>query len=312
MLKNLKFDYHQHMLKNLKIGTKINLLLTLVFIISIFVSGAALSSLLQQRAQIEVTNKALILIKTMNSVRTYTQNHINPLLSARLETEPAFISETVPAYSATEVFENLRKNEEYKNFVYKEATLNPTNLRDKADNFESQIVEQFRRDSNLKELSGYVTLPDDKVFYIARPLAIKDQKCLRCHSTPDQAPKSQLATYGSENGFGWKLNEVVAAQMISVPSDEVFDNAKQTWSLVMGILIAVFAVILLLINFLIKRTVIQRIRTIEKIAQKVSTGDTEATFNEDSQDEIGGLAAAFNRMRSSLEIAMKLLNQQNH
>ncbi|AFY36196.1 DUF3365 domain-containing protein [Calothrix sp. PCC 7507] len=299
------------MLKNLKIGTKINLLLMLVFIISIFISGAALSSVLQQRAQLEVTNKALILIKTMNSVRSYTQNHVNPLLADRLETEPAFIAETVPAFSATEVFENFRKNEEYKNFIYKEATLNPTNLRDKADNFETQIVQQFRRDSKLKELSGYLTLPGDKVFYIARPLAITDQKCLRCHSTPEAAPKSQLATYGSENGFGWKLNEIIAAQIISVPSEEVFDNAQQTWSLIMGILIAVFAVILLLINFLIKRTVIQRIRKIEKIAQKVSTGDTEASFDEDSQDEIGGLAAAFNRMKSSLEIAMKLLNQQN-
>ncbi|WP_017654815.1 Tll0287-like domain-containing protein [Fortiea contorta] len=299
------------MLKNLKIGTKVNLLLTIVFIVSIFVSGTALSSVLQHKAQNEVTNKALILIKAMNAVRNYTQNRINPLLAARLETEPAFIAETVPAYSATEVFENLRKNEEYKNFLYKEATLNPTNLRDKADNFETQLVERFRSNTNLKELSGYRDFAEGKVFYIANPLVITDQKCLRCHSTPEQAPKSQLATYGTENGFGWKLNQIVAAQVISVPSEEIFDNAKQTWSLITGILIAVFAVILLLINFLIKKYVVQRIRKIEKIAQQVSTGDMDASFEENSQDEIGGLAAAFNRMKSSLEIAMKLLNQKN-
>lgn len=298
------------MLKNLKIGTKVNLLLIVVFIVSIFVSGAALSSVLQQKAQNEVTNKALILIKTMNSVRNYTQNRINPLLEARLETEPAFIAETVPAFSATEVFENFRKNDDYKNFLYKEATLNPTNLRDKADNFEAQLVERFRSDTKLKELSGFRAFPEGKVFYIARPLAITDQKCLRCHSTPEQAPKSQLATYGSENGFGWKIKDIITAQVISVPSEEVFDNAQQTWSLLMGILIAVFAVILLLINFLIKTFVLQRIRKIEKIAQKVSTGDMDASFDENSQDEIGGLAAAFNRMKSSLEIAIKLLNQK--
>jgi HAMP domain-containing protein len=298
------------MLKNLKIGTKVNLLLIVVFIVSIFVSGAALSSVLQQKAQSEVTNKALILIKTMNSVRNYTQNRITPLLAARLETEPAFIAETVPAFSATEVFENFRKNDDYKNFLYKEATLNPTNLRDKADNFEAQLVERFRSNTKLKELSGFRAFPEGKVFYIARPLAITDQKCLRCHSTPEQAPKSQLATYGSETGFGWKINEIIAAQVISVPSEEVFDNAQQTWSLLMGILIAVFAVILLLINFLMKTFILQRIRKIEKVAQKVSTGDMDANFDETSQDEIGGLAAAFNRMKSSLEIAMKLLNQK--
>ncbi|MEA5503641.1 DUF3365 domain-containing protein [Halotia wernerae UHCC 0503] len=300
------------MLNNLKIGTKFNLILMLVFLVSIFVSGAVLSRVLEQKAQNEVTSQAQILIKTMNSVRSYTQNHVNPLLASRLETEPVFIPETVPAFSATEVFETLRKNEEYQNFLYKEATLNPTNLRDKADSFETQLVKRFRNEPRTKELSGFRTLPEGQVFYIARPLAITDQKCLRCHSTPDQAPKSQLTTYGTKNGFGWQLNEIIAAQIISVPSEDVFQNAHQSWLLIMGLLITIFAVVILLINFLIKKTVIQRIRKIEKIAQKVSTGDMSADFEEKSHDEIGGLAAAFNRMKSSLKIAMDILNQQNY
>ncbi|MBW4563032.1 MAG: DUF3365 domain-containing protein [Mojavia pulchra JT2-VF2] len=299
------------MYKNLKIGTKFNLLLILVFIISIVVSGTALSSLLQQRAQNEVAAKALILIKTMNSVRKYTQERVNPLVAPRLETEPVFIPETVPAFSATEVFENLRRNEEYKNFLYKEATLNPTNLRDKADSFETQIVERFRNNPKLQEIADFRNVPEGKVFYIARPLAVTQQSCLRCHSTPDVAPKSQLTTYGPNNGFNWKLNEIVAAQIISVPSQEVFNNAQQTWVWIMGLLIGIFAIIVVLINFLIKKTVIQRIRRIEKIAQKVSTGDMNAEFNDDYKDEIGGLAAAFNRMKYSLKIAMEMLNQHS-
>ncbi|MBH8563590.1 DUF3365 domain-containing protein [Nostoc sp. CENA67] len=300
------------MLKNLKIGTKFNLILMLVFLVSIFVTGLALSRVLEQRAQNEVTSQALILIKTMNSVRSYTQNRINGLLAPRLATEPAFIPETVPAFSATEVFEYLRKNPEYENFLYKEATLNPTNLRDKADNFEAKLVEQFRQNPKTPEISGFRDFPDGQVFYIARPLAVTQQSCLQCHSTPDQAPKSLLATYGTENGFGWKLNDIIAAQIISVPSEDVFANANRTWKLIMGLLVAIFAIVVLLINYLIKKTVIQRIRKIEKIAQQVSTGDMSADFAEQSHDEIGGLAAAFNRMKASLEIAMNLLNQQNH
>lgn len=299
------------MLKNLKIGTKFNLILMLVFLVSILISGFALSRVLEQKAQNEVTSQALILIKTMNSVRSYTQNKINGLLAPRLATESAFIPETVPAYSATEVFENLRKNPEYKNYLYKEATLNPTNLRDKADNFETKLVERFRQNPKMQEISDFRDFPDGQVFYIARPLAVTQQSCLQCHSTPDQAPKSQLATYGTENGFGWKLNEIIAAQIISVPSEDVFASANQTWNLIMGLLVAIFAIVVLLINYLIKKTVIQRIRKIEKIAQQVSTGDMSADFAEKSHDEIGGLAAAFNRMKASLEIAMNLLNQQN-
>nr|AAF44655.1 sensor protein [Nostoc sp. PCC 7120 = FACHB-418] len=299
------------MLKKIKIGTKFNLLLTIVFIISIVVSGAALSSILQNRAQTEVISKALVLLNTMTSVRQYTQDRVRNLLLPQLETQAAFIPETVPAFSATEVFENLRKNEQYQNFFYKEATLNPTNLRDKADSYEAAIVERFRKNPSLPEIASFRTLPEGTVFYIARPLAVKEQSCLQCHSTPEKAPKSQLVTYGSENGFGWQLNEIVAAQIISVPSEEVFNNAQSTWLGIMAFLVVIFAIVVMIINFLIKKTVIQRIRKIENIAQRVSTGDMSAEFEDKTNDEIGGLAAAFNRMKYSLTIAMDMLNKQN-
>ncbi|MBC1258220.1 c-type heme family protein, partial [Trichormus variabilis] len=275
------------------------------------VSGAALSSILQNRAQTEVISKALVLLNTMTSVRQYTQDRVRNLLLPQLETEAAFIPETVPAFSATEVFENLRKNEQYQNFFYKEATLNPTNLRDKADTYEAAIVERFRKNPSLPEIASFRTLPEGTVFYIARPLAIKEQSCLQCHSTPEKAPKSQLVTYGSENGFGWQLNEIVAAQIISVPSEEVFNNAQSTWLGIMAFLVVIFAIVVIIINFLIKKTVIQRIRKIENIAQRVSTGDMSAEFEDKTNDEIGGLAAAFNRMKYSLTIAMDMLNKQN-
>ncbi|MBD2532768.1 DUF3365 domain-containing protein [Nostoc flagelliforme FACHB-838] len=298
-------------LKNLKIGAKFNLLLILVFIVSILGSGVALSSVLQGRAQNEVTSQAQILIQMVNAVRDYTQNRIDPLLEPRLETNPTFIPEVVPTFSSKEVFENFRKKFEYKNFFHKDATLNPTNLADKADKFETQLVERFRREPNTLEITGFRNLSQNEVFYIARPLKITQAKCLRCHSTPDQAPKTQLATYGSENGFGWQLNQIVSAQIISVPSQEIFANAKRTWILIMGLLITIFAIVVFLINFLIKKYVILRIRRIEKIAQKVSVGDMSADFEESSNDEIGGLAEAFNRMKASLKIAMEMLNNQS-
>lgn len=298
------------MLRNLKLGTRFNLLLLLVFIFSVSLSGVVLSRVLEQKAQEEVTSKALTLMQTMTAVRSYTSTHVNPLLAPRLETESVFIPETVPAYAATEVFENLRSNEGYKNFFYKEATLNPTNLRDKVDTFEAKIVERFRQESGTKELSDFRNLPSGRVFYIARPLAITKESCLRCHSTPEAAPKSQLATYGTENGFGWKLNEIVAAQIISVPADEVFASAKQSLSLAMGIFIGIFAVVIITINFLLKQTVIQPVRKIAHLAKEVSTGKITDDFEQSYNDEIGILGASFNRMKSSLEIAMKMLNSQ--
>jgi len=298
------------MLKNLKLSAKFNLFLMLIFVFGVLMSGWSLSNLLERNSQNEVASKALILLETMNSVRNYTSNQVNPELAARLETEEQFLPQTVPAYSAREVFEIFRSKQGYNNFFYKEATLNPTNSIDQADDFETKIVERFRSQSGLKELTGFRSRPSGDLFYVARPLAIGQESCLRCHSTPEAAPKSQITTYGRENGFGWKLNEVVAAQIMSVPASEIISSSRHSLSLVMGIIIGVFTVAILLINFLLRRTVIHPLKQMAHQAKEVSTGNMQGEFEHDANDEIGVLAASFNRMKLSLEMAMNMLNQR--
>jgi HAMP domain-containing protein len=295
-------------IKNLKLESKFNAFLLMIFIIGLILTSSLLYSLLERNAEAEVSSRAKLIVQTMNSIRDYTTSNIQPLLNERLEVEPAFIPETVPAFSATEVFQKLRKNDAYRSFFYKEATLNPTNLRDKSDSFETTLVDKFRAEAATKELSGFRDLPSGKVFYIARPLSIKKDSCLRCHSTPDRAPKSQIATYGSENGFGWKLGDIVAAQVISVPAEEILANAQDALKIVMAVLLAVFGAILVAINYLLRRTVIQPIKNMVKTAEAVSLGDMDADFEHQSQDEIGLLSNAFSRMKSSLQISLKLLN----
>ncbi|GAA6622626.1 DUF3365 domain-containing protein [Scytonema sp. NUACC26] len=296
----------------MKIETKINILFAIVFTIGIIVSGIVSSKLLQENAQQQVTAKAQILIQVMNSVRNYTNKRINPLLESRLQIEPAFIAETVPAFSAIQVFEDLRNNPTYKDFFYKEATLNPTNLRDKADSFEAELVNKFRKNKNTKEISGYRQFPEGENFFIAYPLAVTQQSCLQCHSTPEAAPKSQIASYGSFNGFSWKLNEIIAAQVIYIPASQILSSAQRSAYVLIGALIIIFAIILFLINLLLRRTIIQRIKKMAKVAEKVSTGEINSDFEKQSNDEIGALAAAFNRMKKSLEIALKILEQQTY
>jgi hypothetical protein len=204
------------MLHNLKLGTKFNLLLVTLLLIGILISGTALAAILNRSAESQVTNKALILIQAMNSVRDYTSTQVNPLLKERLKTEPEFLPQTVPGYSAREVFEKLRSNKEYSDFFYNEATLNPTNRRDLADDYEKGLIERFRGDRELKELTGFRTFPGGNLYYIARPITVKNQSCLECHSTPEAAPKSLIATYGRNGGFGWQLNEIVGA-LVKLP-----------------------------------------------------------------------------------------------
>ncbi len=299
--------YFKSILNNLKLGKKFTILLFLVFLGGIAISGSALAAILNYNAQNQITSEAEILFKTMNSVRNYTNTQVLPALAGQLKTE--FLPQSVPAYSAREVFENLRTDKDLSEYFYKEATLNPTNLRDKADRFETEIVESFRYNPNGKDLRGFRSSPGGELFYIARPIPITEASCLECHSTPDRAPKSMIERYGTANGFGWELNEIVGAQIIYVPASQIFQIARQSFVLVIGIVVVIFAAAIFLVNLWLKGYVILPINRMTKVAQQVSTGDMEAEFEQQSNDEVGSLAKAFTRMKRSLAIALKSLEQ---
>lgn len=294
----------------MKIGTKVNLILVIVFVVGLLISGTALSKVLENKTENEVSSKALMLMQTANSVRQYTNDRVQPLLLPKLDTQEQFIPESVPTYSVREVFELFRKQKDYSNFLYKDATLNPTNLRDKADEFETNIVKEFRKNLASVTTSGFRTISGEKLFYTAQPFKIEQESCLRCHSTPENAPKSQLNTYGKEHGFGWKLNDIVAAQIIYVPAQDIFNSANRSFLIVLGVLITIFTVIVAVINLLLKQTVLKRIKRIATVAEQVSVGDMDANFGKQDKDEIGALAEAFNRMKYSLEIALKMLGNK--
>lgn len=295
------------MLKNLKLRQKFSIALILILIAGITLSGITLSAALRKNAKNEVTATALLLMSTMNSIRDYTSEQVKPQLVDRLDAE--FLPETVPAYSAREVFETLRKESDYTEFFYKEATLDPTNLRDKADSFEADLVEQFRDNPDKNELQGFRTTQGRKIFYIARPIEIKKTSCLECHSTPEKAPQSLIDFYGPDNGFGWKEGEIVGAQMISVPASTVINKSNRAAFTLVSIVSGVFALVLLLINWLLSRQVVRPLNQMAKVADEVSRGHLETEFKITSNDEVGSLAKAFTRMQRSLLLAMERINR---
>ena len=294
------------MFKNLKLGLKLNILLATILLFLTVAMGFILSRVLQNYAEEVVAERAVMLMETMNSVRNYTSTQINPELADRLEKEEVFLPQTVPAYSAREVFEDLRDREEYSQFFYKEATINPTNVRDKADKFEQEIVGSFKN-TPQKQLQGFRSIPGGEIFYIARPIKITKESCLRCHSDPKAAPASLITSYGDRNGFGWKLNEIVGAQMISVPSDRVLSTANRLRYLVLS-RIALFLLIAgILLNLFLKFAVTEPLKKMSNSSRQLSMGDMDMEFEQKNNDEIGILAASLNRLKVSLKMAMEML-----
>ncbi|MBC7955674.1 MAG: DUF3365 domain-containing protein [Cytophagales bacterium] len=287
---------------NLKL--RFNLVFALLFVIALTVAGGTVYRLVQNNASAEVVRDAQRMMDVAIAVRDYTVNNIKPHLDPMLERH--FLPETVPAFAVTETLARLAAKQP--GYSYKEATLNPTNPRDKPTPWEREVVERFRAQPTTTELSGEATGPQGELFYVARPIKITNPACLACHSTPAAAPQSLIAKYGPNAGFGWQLNEIVGAQVVAVPTALPQEKARQLFFTFIGSLVAVFVVLFLVLNWLLQRLVVRPVREVANAARRVSQGDLSlAEFSEERKDEIGTLQKSFNRMRRSLVKAMGML-----
>jgi protein-histidine pros-kinase len=290
----------------MKLIVKFNLVFLLIFALGLAIAGYVSRDLLLRNARDEVLQNARIMMESALASRTYTSTQIGPLLQTQMKYQ--FLPQSVPAYAATELFADVRKK--FPDYLYKEATLNPTNPRNRASDWESDVVHQFRQFPDRMELIGERDSPTGRTLHMARPIQIKSAACLPCHSTVDAAPKTMIDLYGQANGFGWKLNEIVGAQIVSIPMTLPIARANDTFRVFMISLTAVFAFIFIALNLMLYFMVIRPVTKLSAIADQVSLGEFDAPeFPVKGRDEIGTLSGSFNRMRTSLVQAMKMLEE---
>lgn len=285
---------------------KFNLVLSFTSFIGLLAAGLFTYNTLQRNARAEVLDSARIMMESAIAVRGYTVQEIRPLLVVQQRRQ--FMPQSVPAYAATRYVTEFRKNRP--DFSYKEATLNPTNPADRATGWEVDVVTWFRDHPDVKELTGERMTPTGPALYMGHPIKITDEGCLVCHSTPAEAPETLIATYGDANGFGWKMNEIIGAQIVQVPMSVPLQRARSALVTFMGSLVMAFLLVALLLNIMLHRIVIKPVQALSAKADAMSLGNQDVEELEvKGNDEMSALARSFNRMHRSLASAMKMLDE---
>jgi HAMP domain-containing protein len=291
-------------MKRLSLVAKFNIVFILIFLIGFGAASFIANMLLKDYARDSTLESARVLMQSATAARSYTVAQLAPLLQSQMKF--TFLPQTVPSYAATEHLNLLLKTNA--DFSYKEATLNPTNPRDRATDWEADLVRALRDKPALGELVGQRESAVGPALYIARPLQIKDGACLSCHSVPEAAPKTMLDIYGPNNGFGWKLNEIIGAQVVSVPMAVPLQRANVMLKTFMLSMLGLFVFLFIALNVMVQVFVTRRITQMAAIADQVSLGQFEAAEMDTSgKDELSALALSFGRMRTSLTSAMKML-----
>jgi protein-histidine pros-kinase len=284
---------------------RINLVLGAVSLAAAVLAAYACWAILEGNARREVLSEAGLMMDSAGAIRSDTANEILPLLEQSMH--DSFPPQEIPFYAATQNFLKLR--ERHPEYLYKEATLNPTNPRDRAADWEADIIQRFRNDAAVTQVVGDRETPMGKSLYLARPIRVSVE-CMGCHGSPATAPASLVARYGKDNGFGWQDGEIVGAQLVSVPFANASASAERAFRAFVIALAAVFAAIFAALNALLYLLLVRPVRQIAHTAERVSTGDLSADeFPRHAPAEINSLVRSLNRMRTSLDKAMRLLER---
>lgn len=290
----------------MSLRAKFNLAMLIAFAIGMALAAGFFHRLAADQARAEVLREAAVMMAAASATRSYTVQEITPLLAE--QSQLRFLPHTVPSWAAQTNLRGVQK--QFPDYSYKEAALNPTNPADRATDWEADIIGEFTRHPELEEFASERESATGITLSLSKPIRLTNEACLRCHSTPEAAPETMVDLYGSSNGFGWKLGDVIAIQVVTMPLELAMERAWKTLGLYLGVLAGIFLIILVLMNLLLSALIIRPVRAMTATAEEISTGNMDAPEIEPKgRDEIASLGTSFNRMRRSLENAMQLLEQ---
>lgn len=283
--------------KRVSLRLKFIAVISLCLLVSVAVGTWYLEGIQSKTFEQEARNRSKIVLNFGEANRKFVNQQLRPTVE---KYTGDFVLEAMSAtFSTRSIFEYF--NETLPEYLYRQPTLNPLNPADQADDFETQIIQNFQNERSLQEMTGYRSLNHQEAFYIAKPIQV-ESSCLKCHWSPDTAPAKLVEKYGRTQGYGWKVGDIISTLMIYVPTQDLRANQAALTHTVLTTFAALTIVLIGLIYIFFDRLVNRRLTSMVRVmGQVAATPNSSTRLYDRSQDELGMLARSFNRMAHSLE-----------
>ncbi|MCL4322536.1 MAG: DUF3365 domain-containing protein [Deltaproteobacteria bacterium] len=297
------------MFKNLSLKMKFTIIMLIVGFVANLTVAAGAFYYIQKFKKHELMHEAKMVLFAEKAARDYDSNSLRP---AVMKATDKFV---IQAESATFLSLGVAKliKKFLPHYTYSEPTLNPLNLKNKANSFQEKIIDRFKSSPFLKSVSGYHRFNGLSYFYVMKPVVAK-QGCMVCHGNPENnspITKAIVKRYGDTHGWHWRVGTVVGALSVWVPTKYIDQSAMKN-SIIIGIAIFVLPFLAFIIALLfIDRVIIKPIHDMSKLAEDVSVGKSNEDFKARGNDEIGALAKSFNRLKKSYLKAVQLLAERH-
>lgn len=208
----------------------------IVVFISLFVIGSMffyylLNSYYTQEAYKKIRQNVVF----SDAMREYTNHKIKPVINRFIKEKKlddeffdrSVMSSSYMISSIHKLYKDIaiEKKVNIDDIELKFASDNPTNPKNRATPFESEILKKFNN-SNLTSYSDRISRNKKDTLFFAFPSERNSVECLKCHGNPSDAPKDMINQYGISSGFNEKIGEIRSLSAIYSVVDEDSEMMK--------------------------------------------------------------------------------------
>lgn len=108
--------------------------------------------------------------------------------------DSALMSSTYVISNIDNIFHDIHEKSSvhfHEKLEFKFPSDNPTNLTNKADTFESEVLKKFNS-SDISSYSQIIERDGKDMLFFALPVRKNTKECLECHGNPKDAPKDMI------------------------------------------------------------------------------------------------------------------------
>ncbi len=250
------------------------------------------------------------------AIRDYAAESIRPAMAARIPADEFVVEAMSTSYIARNVFEKV--NRRFEDYFIKFSSENPGNPKNLAGQDEREILAYFREHPQAEEWEGIRRLRvkdsnEQQEYYVrSRPMRI-ETACLQCHSQPEKSPKSLLAQYGSQAGFGYREGDLAGMDVIGIPMSRVYaalwKDAGRNILLLCPWLVALFAAMVVAFRVVAGRRLAAMASHFQAAAAS-KEGSPLALIPEQGGDEIAVVGRSYNVLAERLRQLHASLEQR--
>jgi PAS domain S-box-containing protein len=274
---------------NLKIGSKFNLIMSLL-LISLFLVAALLT---YKRQQTLIVKVAVDGARTLARQIIETRNYMSDVVRG----EPENNYQLVPQVVATQVAKKVTAGSKY---YVRQISLRYRNPDNRPDPYETALLQRFTAGAS-QEHYQIISIRGQESFRYLLPM-VAEKSCLECHGTFETAPDFVRARFPRGHySYNYKEGEVIGAVSVTIPMAELYREIGTNLKVDLTYRAVIFFVIILIMGTLIRRAIINPVALLSDTITRVTrTGNFDERLPRRGNDEIGQLIGVFNDMMEEL------------